>query len=974
MADARPRSFAATFTLVALALALPLVTLTVVAASWYVGSERARLTAIAHSTGERLRERIDRELAEMTAIARTLATSPLIDSVDTAGFEAQARTLTDQKTVTIALAELDGRQLVNTRAAPGQPLPTVRRQAIVEALLRTRMPVVSGRLVSGLTGRPIIGVCVPVIRDGMITKIVWVVVRIEHFEGLIAQAGIDSPYSSAILDGAGQVLAMTPGAPVRDAKPGDSAGPDAAATPEPETLAFRDGSKLADWTVVSGVDNAALEAPLHASLLLFGSIGLLFVGLGCWFAWRSALGIAKAAGALAAAAEAMGRGGIAALPDMVTREGVIVARALTKASHTLREQRAAIEAARASLESRVAERSRELEASRAHYRALADNVSDVILLRRQGSYAFSYVSPSSEKMFGWEPDDVHPDDLPAVMAVDEALGAGQTSASCLFRTKRRDGSWIWVECVSNRIAGAGPDEPDVVCVLRDVTARQNHADELRIARDIAELAQAKAENASRAKSEFLALMSHEIRTPLATIKGFTELLSDTSPLSAEQIRYVALVGDATSTMLTAVDDILDFAKVESGDLHLDERPFALAGALEAVASFARPVAARQGMTLGLALAPELPPFVMGDERRLRQIVLNLLNAILRSRRGGLITLSVQRHRDGLESGRLNLLVSASGGHAVAHQGGGIGLTIAQRLIGLMGGRLEMAAGAGEPSSYRFTLRLPSANAPALMVLKPDLDTKKRDPARLLLVEDHLINREIARTVLERAGHAVDVASNGAEAVAAVQTTIYDLVLMDVQMPVMDGLTATRRIRALQHPSRRVPIVAMTAEVLPDQVRDILGSGMNGHIAKPVDREKLCETVAAQLSCVMLLDGERAEPTPPPTVFDRAAYDGLNGTLGAEGAKAALRGFVALLDAAHADENALRTDSGAVAVGARRLGFLDLAAAHERLAVSSEGDHPRAAIDRCRIARELAARVLVELDGGTRDEAARVALL
>ncbi|TXN22745.1 response regulator [Methylobacterium sp. WL9] len=989
---ARTRSLVDSLALFALALAVPLVILTVVAAACYVQSERSRLTAIGQLTGDHLRERVDRELAEMTATARTLATSPAIDAGDDAAFAAQARAVVDVSHVTVTLSELDGRHRVNTRAEPGRAMPTVPRPAIVAAVTASRQPVVSGLMISGITGRRIIGVHAPVIRDGIVTKLVSVVVRVEHFETLIEQEGIAQPYSATILDAGGGIIAATY-APViaaangvfaSEAQAGEAdAGEVSGETERTRDATYAHRSQRSGWTVVTDVETAALEAPFRRSLALLAAIGCLLAALGGLVALPLMRRTKAALRALAAAAEAVGQERPVRLEPSRLREVDVVGQALAAASRALAEQRATLDAAQADLEARVEQGGRALEASRAQSRVLADNVSDVITMRRQGSYDLSYVSPSCARMFGQDDDaiagfaiadKIHPEDVAAVAAVDAALGSGQSSVTCLFRALHADGRWIWVESVSSRIASAGPDEPDVVSVLRDVTERQGHADELRMARDMAELAQAKAENANRAKSEFLAVMSHEIRTPLSTIRGFSELLADTAPLSAEQSRYIALVDDAAATMVTAVEDIIDFARMEAGDLRLDPQPFGLASAIEDVAVFLRPVAARRGVAVGATITPDLPLHVLGDERRLRQILLNLLNALLRSHRGGLVTISVQR-RHGVKD-RIGFTIASSGGRAVATDAVGLGLTIAQRLIGLMGGRLDQVAGGGEPSTYRFTVPLPEAEAPEVRPEGAGLVFGR--PARLLLVEDHPINREVACKLLERAGHVVDTANDGADAVAAVQQHGYDLVLMDIQMPRMDGLTATRRIRALQHPSRRVPILAMTASVLPDQVKGFHEAGMNGYIAKPLDRKGLCAAVEAQLASSLVLETRRGGGEAP-TIFDRAAYDGLIASLGAEAAQSALRGFIVLVEAAHDADPSIpgsaRTDADTIAVAARRLGFLDLASSHDRLAAAEPGPAEEAALKRARVARELARRVFDELAFNDRGAARpQVALL
>ncbi len=285
----------------------------------------------------------------------------------------------------------------------------------------------------------------------------------------------------------------------------------------------------------------------------------------------------------------------------------------------------------------------------------------------------------------------------------------------------------------------------------------------------------------------------------------------------------------------------------------------------------------------------------------------------------------------------------------------------------MGGRLETVSFAGEASSYRFSLHLPAAET-AFAPAEPDATaTADAEPpaaggllagAKILLVEDHTINQELIRRLLERQGCRVAVVDDGAAAIEAVQAHIHDLVLMDVQMPGMDGLTATRRIRALPHPCRHVPILALTANVLPEQVYAIREAGMNGHIAKPVDRDRLCTAIAEHLPAVMLAEVPATTPPEPMPVIDRAAYDRLVGSLGTESARGALRGFVALLDVTFADTAILRAEAPTIASGARRFGLTDLAAALDGL----ERDGDDAALRRCHVARDLVGRAMDELVG------------
>lgn len=627
---------------------------------------------------------------------------------------------------------------------------------------------------------------------------------------------------------------------------------------------------------------------------------------------------------------------------------------------------------------------------RPHDRLIAETMTDVAVLRRLGARQ-AYVSPSVQGLLGCDAPTflaqglrqaVHPDDLAAFDAVEDRIGPEAPSLVSAFRARHRDGRWIWVEAVHDFLPASGPGEANVLSTLRDITGRRYQADELRMARDAAELAQAKAENTNRAKSEFIGLMSHEIRTPLTTIKGLAELLTETGILSADQRRHLGHVCEATETLLVAVDDILDFAKAESGDLQIAAAPFALPALVTQVADLVRPVAEGKGLTLTVYAGRELPSFVLGDERRLRQILLNLLNDAVGTAQDGAVGLSVTGPRGGDAPGALRFAITASIPDAgsdtrrprsVSIDGSGLGLTVSQRLVGLMGGRLERATRPGEAAAYRFTLPLPPSREP-LALVAPAVDRS----ARVLVVEDSVINQEIVRAMLARSGYAVDLVESGEAAIAAVQSRTYDLVLMDVLMPGMDGMTATRRIRALQHPARRVPIVAMTANVMPDRVRAFLAAGMNACIAKPFNRTTLSDAVATQLSSVVLLDsGETSARPSRPAVFDRACYDALRASLGVETAQTTLRAFVALVGVVGdaADDEAARAQATEIAAGAIRLGFLDLANAYTRLAGAADATEVAAASRRCRIARDLAQRTFHELTGPERpDVSEHVALL
>jgi signal transduction histidine kinase len=374
-------------------------------------------------------------------------------------------------------------------------------------------------------------------------------------------------------------------------------------------------------------------------------------------------------------------------------------------------------------------------------------------------------------------------------------------------------------------------------------------------------ARERAEAAMAARQDFLANMSHELRTPLTSILGFADLLA-ASPLNSEQQRRLGRIRDAGSVLLETLNDVLDFAKLEAGGVDLDRRPFALRTLLNKVAGMFEAQALAKGLDLGLTIDPACPEWLEGDGDRLRQVLVNFLGNAIKFTGAGSVTLGV-KHRDGAAPGfaRLELAVSDTGvgvpatmldtvfdrfaqaGPEVSRKfgGTGLGLAISKEIIQLMGGEIGVDSIAGQGARFWCVLDLPLAVAPEQGQAETIQATAR--PLKLLVADDNEANRELIGALVRAMGHEVDVVADGGAAVDAAASGAYDLILMDVQMPRMDGLAATRAIRSLTGEAAATPIIALTANVLPDQIAFYRASGMDDHVGKPISPRELLLKVA-----------------------------------------------------------------------------------------------------------------------------------
>lgn len=568
------------------------------------------------------------------------------------------------------------------------------------------------------------------------------------------------------------------------------------------------------------------------------------------------------------------------------------------AKHAITEDEDAFLSSLAELSSKAildAKAAESLRKSERQHRLFAENVSDMIwAIDFNGK--FIYISPSVTQQIGFMPEDYLELSLPEIMTPASFVPAEKELKRIITTNQqgerpepgglelellRQDGSTIWCEVTYSGMYDESGNMIAVQGVSRDITARRQMEQDLRQAKE-------EAESATKAKSQFLARMSHEIRNPMTSILGYTDLLMDPVVNQSSRNNYLAVIRRNGEHLLGLINDILDLSKIEAGKFTLDIRRCNLVSLLADVASVVRPRAEQKNISLTIEYNTEIPETIVSDAGRLRQALINLAgNAVKFTEKGGVriltsflpiwqdhpaVRIQVIDTGIGIREESLPKLFEPflQGDESVYRQfgGSGLGLAISRHIINLLGG--ELAVSSTWKNGSVFSVTVPIGDIEGVHMLESPAEAELDRTAvaeqqrpndleglHILLAEDGYDNRELIGTVLRSAGATVETVVNGREAVEKVKSEPFDVVLMDMNMPVMDGYEATRELRGQGY---QRPILALTANAMLSDTQKCLEAGCNHHLTKPIDRVRLVHTIAV---CTGRSDEEIEKPRQEP---------------------------------------------------------------------------------------------------------------
>jgi len=496
--------------------------------------------------------------------------------------------------------------------------------------------------------------------------------------------------------------------------------------------------------------------------------------------------------------------------------------------------------------------------SETRYRLMADNASDMIS-RLDAKGVITFMSPASKALLGFKPEELvgkrvidltHPDDVPGVQAYFRnliAAGPGAQAEPLQYRGRRRDGQWIWLEGQPTLFFDAAGALTGIQDMIRDISTRKAMEAAL-------ETARAEAEAAANVKAEFLSNMSHELRTPLTAVLGFSQLIAHQPELTPVTRGFVERVSSAGKALLSTVNDILDFSKLEAGQVEIVFASCAPAPLIAETVDIFSLQASGKGLALRVEGLPALPARLKLAQDRVRQILLNLIgNAVKFTQHGEVVVeaayeadrlrLVVRDTGPGVPSDRQDALFKrfsqVDGSATRRHGGTGLGLAICKGLVEAMGGEIGVESHPGEGSRFWFEIPASAEAAPAA---GPVPVQPQSGGCRVLVVDDNAANRDLVSMVLRGLSTEITEAADGIAAIAAAEAQSFDLILMDLRMPVLDGETAARRIREGHGPNRATPIIACSASVDPDVDMAVF----DGVVGKPLDPALLLGAVAGAI--------------------------------------------------------------------------------------------------------------------------------
>ena len=520
-----------------------------------------------------------------------------------------------------------------------------------------------------------------------------------------------------------------------------------------------------------------------------------------------------------------------------------------------------------------AERAKAAEKCNAIFAAALQNTRVGVLIRdmRSPGQPVVFINSAFTRLTGYEYEDVTGDssgflfgwntDQAAIRSFKRAVQYAQamTLEALLYR---KDGSPFWAEWNLSPLMGDDGNLAYFVSLFGDLTSVRQTQEELIQAKILAE-------QASAIKTNFLAMMSHEIRTPINGILGILKLLGETD-LDAEQKHLLGIAATSSSALHLIINDILDYAKMEAGRVEIYSESFSLHQLLEEIAGLGRSLIGDKPVQLMLDIQTTIPPLLVGDAGRLRQIFLNLMSNAIKFTDTGFVRIRaialMQQEVEGKHGYLMRFEVHDSGiGISTEDQhrlfqdfsqversftrrfgGTGLGLAICRRLVTMMNGEIGVESQQGHGSRFWFMIPMQEGSANALHETQQDQQPEKKvvDPKDLcvLLVEDNDTNRLVAKHYLDKIGVRFDEASDGVQAIEFAKSVVYDLILMDVSMPVMDGMMATRQIRTLNEQYAKVPIIALTAHAMEGDRELCLAAGMNDYLSKPIEYRSLVRTL------------------------------------------------------------------------------------------------------------------------------------